>query len=89
MNEAIEWLEEAKLRLQEMDYLGITPDPQPHLSIEEVYDVIREYWAQGYSVGQAYAWALASHQIISPFEIERVFDEMNCQFETANQRCAS
>lgn len=88
MNPAIQWLDEAKTRLEEMDYLGITPQPQPHLTTEEVYDVIREYWAQGYSVSQAFAWSIAAEQSINPFEIKKVFDELDASLEEANQRLA-
>lgn len=73
MSEALVWMEETYNRLQEMDYLGITPDPQPELTSEELLSTIQEFWAQGYSVGQTYAWALAAEQEVSPFEIKRQF----------------
>ena len=80
MSEAIAWLEEAKERLQEMDYLGITPDPQPILSDEDMQSVLQGFWVEGWSIGQTYAWSIAAEQSINPFEIKRQFDYWNYQY---------
>lgn len=86
MSSAIQWLDEAKTRLEEMDYLGITPDPQPVYSDDELLEIIQLFWAEGHSIGSTYAWFIASEQNVNPFEIKKVFDDMERKLQEMNAR---
>jgi hypothetical protein len=79
MSEAIAWLKEAEERLVEMDYLGIMPEPMPILSEDELKTTLLQFWTEGWSVGATYAWAIAAHQEINPFDIKKLFDQMDMQ----------
>lgn len=81
MSEAIAWLEEAKETLTGWDYTGRLPHPQPKYTDQELKQIIIDFWSEKWTVGETYAWLLASGQDINPFEIKRVFDDMDFLLE--------
>jgi hypothetical protein len=77
MSEVAVWLDEAKTELQRWDHQGNMPEPMPLYSDIELLGVIKDFWGESHTVGYTYAWLIASEQPVNPFEIKKVFDQMD------------
>jgi hypothetical protein len=86
MTEAIAWLEEAAIRAQELDFHGQVPKPMPTLNDEEVLDLIKDFWAQGETLANTYAWMTLAQIPCNPFEVKRVFDRMDADLNEYYER---
>lgn len=86
MSEAIAWLEEAKTELERWDYEGRLPEPQPQYDALELRQIIVDFWSEKKTIGETYAFLIAIEQNINPFEIKKVFDQMNRDLEDFKAR---